>query len=328
MGVGYMKERILSLVNRKLSLLLLILVFSLPIAKADGCGIVCPASTDKLSFFMRLLCNFGTWTFCHALSFVIIIIIFVGGYLYWISRKEETKRNVKIVGYVLLTIFLVSVFYPSIKALFFGNPFTSTTTTTTTIEDCDYRCNEFGFPPTKGTCRATPSECFANQETDLTDYITNPCTGGTPRCCCLLPCNDPSYYWWCMFSCEFGDCGYPYSQYKPVTTNFTFMPRINYTPMTSEYFGTNSWCDQNENRYITVNLTMTPLADFNMSVICDEPTGTWDESDIDCNPNLGIGQPEYCDCGGLPTGVSTIIKIQNITSTSTDYYNLTVRCWK
>lgn len=100
------------------------------------CGIICPSGSGLMNLLFRILCGFGSWCLCHALSFVIFIIIFAIGYFYWISRSERTKGRWKLYSYFALIIFLLIIFYPSIKALLFTSPFIPPATPIYTCDVC------------------------------------------------------------------------------------------------------------------------------------------------------------------------------------------------
>ena len=90
-------------------------LFILPIAKADGCGIVCPHGNDLLTFSLGTLCNFFTWGFCHIFAFIIVAITGILIFVFWKQQDDEKKKKVKMYLYGLLAIFILIILIPYIK---------------------------------------------------------------------------------------------------------------------------------------------------------------------------------------------------------------------
>jgi hypothetical protein len=198
-----------------------------------------------------------------------------------------------------------------------------------TLPDCSPSCEGIGLLPTKGTCRADSQSCWQHSEVDVSDLTSHACTGLTPRCCCLLPCDQISSGWWCAFNgCGYAnECDFPYSQYKPLVKNMTLRPPVNfYNSFNVEYF--NVFCGRE--RDVTINMIPSPGSNtFDMKVICDSSDSTsggeWSDADVDCSPGLPGDATETCSCNGMPSGTHTLIAVENKSSTG-GYYNLSVNC--
>lgn len=101
------------------------------------CGISCPLSDgSKMGFVLRLMCNAGSWIMCSPLSLVFIIIGIVAFYFIW-SRIEDDKRDKIGIFFKLgLTVLLLIVFFPSIKAFLFSSPYQQTIDYCTSSSHC------------------------------------------------------------------------------------------------------------------------------------------------------------------------------------------------
>jgi len=98
-------------------LVLFSVLLVIPIAKADGCGIVCPkGANDLLTFSLATLCNFFTWSFCHIFAFIIVAITGIVIFIFWHQQQDEKKKKIKLFLYALFGIFALVLFYPYIKA--------------------------------------------------------------------------------------------------------------------------------------------------------------------------------------------------------------------
>jgi hypothetical protein len=100
----------------KFLFLIFLTLFVIPIAKADGCGIVCPHGNDLLTFSLSMLCNFFTWGFCHIFAFIILAIAGILIFVFWKKQDEDKRKTIKMFLYALFGIFILVILYPYIKS--------------------------------------------------------------------------------------------------------------------------------------------------------------------------------------------------------------------
>ena len=128
-------------------LLLIIFLLAMPIVKADGCGLTCP-STDKtlLGFTLKFICIVFTWSFCHLISFLIMLFIVIIIIIWLYFQSDKKKKKMKIYFYFFAFLFGIIILYPYIHAWVYTSPSQPlpSTTTTTTIPStpCDNPSNE------------------------------------------------------------------------------------------------------------------------------------------------------------------------------------------
>jgi hypothetical protein len=133
-------------------LILLSILLVLPIARADGCGIVCPkGANDLLTFSLATLCNFFTWGFCHIFSFIIVAITGIVIFVFWRKQPDEKKKTIKLFLYGLFGIFVLIIMYPYIKAwtgMAVSTPVDSCIDYSTTICDATIGMSHIPYDPT------------------------------------------------------------------------------------------------------------------------------------------------------------------------------------
>jgi hypothetical protein len=158
-----------------LSLLFILLLF--PIAKADGCGIVCPRNnTDLLSFTLALFCQLFTWTFCHIFAFIIVAISSILIYVFWRSQSEKKRKTVKMFLYALCGIFVIVLLYPYIKAWTY-----TPISVNQVIQKCSQCVNGSNGITPDGVCSITTGGgLINNQSSSKQQWYSFECAGGFP----------------------------------------------------------------------------------------------------------------------------------------------------
>ena len=152
-------------------LTVLLILFFIPIVKADGCGLSCPKHPDSLmSLSLIVICNLFTWSFCHIFSFFIMLILVIVTFIFWKSQSEKKKKKVKLFLFGLIGLFFIVLLYPYIRAWVYTPLSTPNPCDTDTWANPD---STICYLEDAGSLEHTPNGCS-------TEYCKYKIVGGGP----------------------------------------------------------------------------------------------------------------------------------------------------